>query len=60
MRLFDRIKSKIAGRSATSESGQSYQSIMATLVAVQLMTSFEKPSKAFSTFMTDINQFISK
>ncbi|MGP8174781.1 MAG: hypothetical protein ACLP7O_09565 [Terracidiphilus sp.] len=27
MRLFDRIKAKITGRSATSESGQSYQSI---------------------------------
>jgi hypothetical protein len=54
MRLFDRIKSKITGRSVTSESGQSYQSIMAGLVAVQLVTRFEKPSKAFPTFMTDV------
>lgn len=53
MRLFDRIKSKISARSATTKSGQSYQSIMATLVAVQLSTSFENPSKSFPTFMTD-------
>jgi len=53
MRLFDRIKAKITGESATSESSRSYQSIMATLVGVQLMTSFEKASQAFPTFMTD-------
>ena len=53
MRLFDRIKAKITGRNTNSGDAGSYSSAMATLVGVQLKSRFEKPSKAFPTFMSD-------
>src|SRR4051812_3473280 len=54
MRLLDRIKVKVAGRSATSKSRQSYQSIVGTLVDAQTATRFVKPSNAVPTLMTDL------
>lgn len=54
MDLFDRIKAKFTGPTAPLGSGQSYQSIMATLVAVQTATSFQQPREAFPILMTDL------
>src|SRR4051812_2573274 len=54
MSLFNRIKAKLTGTNATSAGGQSYQSIMATLVAAQTATSFGEPIEAFPTILDDL------
>jgi len=54
MGLFDRIKAKFTGSPAQLGDGQSFQSIMATLVSVQTATSFQQPREAFPTLMTDL------